>query len=262
MSDAWLRALVALPFGLVIGSFMTVVAARVPAGESIVRPRSACPRCGTEIRARDNVPVLGWLLLRGRCHQCRERISIEYPLTELATAVLVSAAMYTFDRIWIGVMVAGLLAIMPAISIIDIRHKLIPNKITYPAAIGFAVYIAVARLFDGGVDPVSALLGLLAYGGSLFVLAFISRGMGMGDAKLGVVIGMVFGAIGMRYVGVAIGGAILLGGLGGIVALLVGLDRKSFIPFGPYMAAGAVVAAFWGTQIADWYLRTFAGASG
>ena len=207
MSDAWLRALLALPLGLAIGSFMTVVVARVPSGESVLHPRSKCPRCQAEIRNRDNVPVVGWLLLRGRCHSCGERISIEYPLTELATALLVSAAMYVNERIWVGIMVAALLALMPAISAIDIRHKMIPNKITYPAAAGFAVYIVVARLFDGGTDPVRALLGLLAYGGSLFVLAMISRGMGVGDAKLGVVIGMVFGAIGLRFVGVAAGAA-------------------------------------------------------
>ena len=261
MSDAWLRALVALPFGLAIGSFMTVVIARVPAGESVLHPRSRCPRCGAEIRNRDNIPVLGWALLRGRCRECGERISVSYPLTELGTTLLVCAAMYTYERVWVGVMVAALMAIMPAISIIDIRHKLIPNKITYPAAIGFAVYIVAATLFDGGTNLVGAGLGLLLYGGSLLILAFISRGMGMGDAKLGVVIGMVFGAIGLRYVGVAVAGAILFGGIGGIAALLIGRDRKSSIPFGPYMAAGAVIAAFWGQQIADWYLRTFAGVS-
>jgi leader peptidase (prepilin peptidase)/N-methyltransferase len=169
--------------------------------------------------------------------------------------------MYTYERIWVGVMLAAMLALMPAISVIDIRHKMIPNKITYPATVGFAIYIVLARLFDDGTDPVRALLGMLAYGGGLFLLALISRGMGIGDAKLAVVIGLVFGAIGLRFVAVAAAAAIVLGGVGGIVALLMGRDRKSAIPFGPYMAAGAVVAAFWGQQIADWYLRTFTGSS-
>jgi leader peptidase (prepilin peptidase)/N-methyltransferase len=240
---------------------MTVVIARVPAGGSVLHPRSKCPRCGTEIRSRDNIPILGWLLLRGRCRACGEPISVEYPLTELVTAVLVSAAAYTFDRIWVAVMIAALLALMPAISIIDFRHKLIPNRITYPAAATFAVYIVVARLFDGGTDPARALWGLLLYGGGLFLLALISRGMGMGDAKLAVVIGMVFGSIGLRYVAVAAAAAIALGGIGGIVALAIWRDRKAKIPFGPYMAAGAVVAAFWGSQLADWYLRTFTGTA-
>ena len=257
VSDAWLRALVSLPFGLAIGSFMTVVVARVPAHESILSPRSKCPRCGAEIRNRDNVPVLGWVLLRGRCHACGERISVLYPLIEVATALLVAGALFTYDRIWLGVMVAALLALMPAISTIDIRYKLIPNAITYPAAIGFAAYIVVARLFDGGTDPIRALLGMLAYGGGLFLLAMISRGMGMGDAKLAVVIGLVLGSIGLGVVGVAAGAAIVLGGVGGVVALVIGLGRKARIPFGPYMAAGAVVAGFWGPSIADWYLGAF-----
>ncbi len=257
LSDAWLRALVSLPVGLAIGSFMTVVIARVPSGESLVRPRSKCPRCEAEIGTRDNVPVLGWILLRGRCRRCGERISVVYPLIELATALLVAAAMFTYDRVWVGVMVAALMALMPAISVIDIRHKLIPNAITYPATIGFAAFILLAWLFDGGTDPVRAFLGMLAYGGGLFVLAMISRGMGMGDAKLAVVIGLVLGSIGLGIVGVAAGAAILFGGLGGVVALFLGLGRKARIPFGPYMAAGAIVAGFWGQQLADWYLRAF-----
>ncbi len=118
-------------------------------------------------------------------------------------------------------------------------------------------YVAVAWLFDGGTDPVRALAGALLYGGVLFVVAVISRGMGMGDVKLALVIGVVLGAVGLRFVGVAAAGAVLFGGVGGIVALIAGLDRKAMIPFGPYMAAGAVVAAFWGEPIAEWYLGAF-----
>jgi leader peptidase (prepilin peptidase)/N-methyltransferase len=256
MSEAWLRALVALPFGLAIGSFMTVVVARVPAGESLVRPRSRCPRCGTEVRNRDNVPVVSWLLLRGRCRSCGERISVMYPLLELSTAVLVSGAAAVYERPWIAVMVALFLALMPAITWIDIERRIIPNRITYPAFLAFAAYVLVAWLFDGGTDPVRALIGALLYGGGLFVVALISRGMGMGDVKLALVIGVVLGSIGLRFVGVAAAGAVVFGGIGGIVALAMGRNRKAMIPFGPYMAAGAVVAAFWGEPIADWYLRS------
>jgi leader peptidase (prepilin peptidase)/N-methyltransferase len=256
MSEAWLRALVALPFGLAIGSFMTVVVARVPAGESLVRPRSRCPRCGTEVRNRDNVPVVSWLLLRGRCRSCGERISVMYPLLELSTAVLVSGAAAVYERPWIAVMVALFLALMPAIAWIDIERRIIPNRITYPAFLAFAAYVLVAWLFDGGTDPVRALIGALLYGGGLFVVALISRGMGMGDVKLALVIGVVLGSIGLRFVGVAAAGAVVFGGIGGIVALAMGRNRKAMIPFGPYMAAGAVVAAFWGEPIADWYLRS------
>ena len=127
MTDAWLRALVALPFGLAIGSFMTVVVSRVPAGESVVRPRSRCPACGAEIANRDNVPVVSWVLLRGRCRACGERISASYPLLELTTEALVVAGAVVFERAWVAVMMAAFLALMPAISWIDIRHRIIPN---------------------------------------------------------------------------------------------------------------------------------------
>jgi leader peptidase (prepilin peptidase) / N-methyltransferase len=248
--------------GLVAGSFMTVVIERVPAGRSIVRPRSTCPTCGAEIRNRDNIPLLGWLLLGGKCRDCGQRISVVYPLTELATAALVVAtALRWRGHIWPIVILGALMALMPAISIIDIRYKKIPNKITYPAFVIFAVLVVLASLFDGGPKLIPALLGMALYGGGLFLLAIVSRGMGMGDAKLGFVIGLVLGSLGLRFVGVAAGGAILFGGIGGLVALIIGRSRKSTIPFGPYMAAGTVVAVLWGQQIADWYLRTF-GAAG
>ncbi|MEX0651504.1 MAG: A24 family peptidase, partial [Actinomycetota bacterium] len=126
-----------------------------------------------------------------------------------------------------------------------------------PALVGFSGYVVLAWLVDGGADPVRALAGALLYGGVLFVVAVISRGMGMGDVKLALVIGIALGAVGLRFVGVAAAGAVLFGGVGGIVALIAGLDRKAMIPFGPYMAAGAVVAAFWGEPIAEWYLGAF-----
>jgi leader peptidase (prepilin peptidase)/N-methyltransferase len=251
----WLRALVALPFGLALGSFMTVAVHRVPEGTSMVRPRSRCPHCGAEIRSRDNVPIVSWLLLRGRCRNCGERISFVYPLLEAATGVLVAAAVARYDRAWVGVIVALLLALMPALAIIDARHRIIPNRITYPALIGFAGLLLVARLFDGGVDPVRGLLGAAAYGGGLFVVAFVSGGMGMGDVKLAALIGLVIGSISLGAVAVAAGAAIIVGGVGAIVALLMGAGRKAMMPFGPSMAAGAIVASFWGPQLASAYLR-------
>lgn len=257
MDDAWVRALVALPFGVAIGSFMTVITDRVPAGESIVSPRSRCPGCGAAIANRDNIPVLSWLLLRGRCRSCGEPISATYPVIELTTALLVAGAMARFERIWIGVMVAALLALMPVLTLIDIRSRIIPNRITYPALVAFPVYVVIARLFDGGTDPLRALEGFLLYGGGLFFVALISRGMGFGDVKLAGLIGIVMGAIGLRYVGVAAAAAVVLGGLGGLLALALGRGRKGTIPFGPYLAAGAVVAAFFTEPIASWYLQRF-----
>ncbi len=257
MSDSWIRAIVVLPFGLAIGSFMTVVVDRVPKGESVVSPRSRCPSCGTEILARDNVPVLSWLLLRGRCRSCGERISAVYPLIELSTAACVVGAVATYDRLYMGIMVAALLALMPAISVIDIRLRIIPNRLMYPSLVAFPVAIVAGWLFDAGPDAPRALVGALLFGGGLLLIALVSRGMGMGDVKLAAVIGMVMGSIGLAYVGVAAAAAIVLGGLGGIAALLIGRGRKSAIPFGPYLAAGAVVAAFLGERLSSWYLHRF-----
>jgi leader peptidase (prepilin peptidase) / N-methyltransferase len=132
MSEVWLRALVALPFGLVLGSFMTVAVHRLPKGESVVSPRSRCPGCGAEIGARDNIPVLSWLLLRGRCRRCGEPISVEYPLIELATAGLVVLAAIRYSNPWQAVLVGGLLALMPGVALIDLRHRIIPNRLMYP----------------------------------------------------------------------------------------------------------------------------------
>jgi leader peptidase (prepilin peptidase)/N-methyltransferase len=256
---AWLPAIVAFPFGLALGSFMTVVTERVPAGVSVVSPRSRCPTCGAEIANKDNIPVLAWFLLRGRCRSCGSRISARYPLLELSTALLFSGAFLVYESLWVAIAVAFLLVLMPAIAAIDIQHRIIPNRLMYPALIAFPIYLTVAKLFGAPVDLVRMVLGFALYGGALFVVAIVSRGMGMGDVKLAALVGLVLGSLGLRYVGVAAGAAIVLGGVGAIVALLMGRGRRSAIPFGPYLAAGAVVSAFWGAPIADWYLRTFVG---
>jgi leader peptidase (prepilin peptidase)/N-methyltransferase len=257
VGDAWIRAIVALPFGLGVGSFMTVAVYRLPRGESVVRPRSKCPSCGAEIGARDNVPVLSWLLLRGRCRRCGERISVEYPLLELTTAVLVVLAAIRYPNPWQAGLVGGLLALMPGIVLIDLRHKIIPNRLTYPALLVFPLVIVLAWLVDDSVDPVKAAIGLVSYGGGIFVIASVSGGMGLGDVKLAAVIGLVLGSLGLRFVGVAAGVTIVLGGLGGLIALAMGRGRKGKIPYGPYLAAGVVVAALWGEPIASWYLGRF-----
>jgi leader peptidase (prepilin peptidase)/N-methyltransferase len=253
---AWLRAILAFPFGLALGSFMTVVVARVPAGESIVRPRSRCPNCGTEIANRDNIPVIGWLLLHGRCRTCGDRISARYPLLELSTALLFSGAFLVYESLWVAFAVACLLLLMPAIAVIDVEHRIIPNKLMYPALIAFPIYLVIARLAGAPVDLVRAAIGFVSYGGGLFVVALISRGMGMGDVKLAALIGVVLGALSLGQVGVAAGAAIVLGALVAIVALVRGAGRKGAIPFGPSLAGGAVIAALWGVQIADWYQRS------
>lgn len=251
-----LRVLVALPFGLAFGSFLTVVIHRAPAGESLVAPRSRCPSCGTQLRNVDNVPVVSWLLLRGRCRSCGTRISPVYPLIELATAALFVAAALCFDRVWPAVVVAPFLGLMAALAVIDWRHKIIPNRVVYPSLLAFPALLVAGALASGGIDLVRAGIGFLAYGGGLLLVAIASpRGMGMGDVKLAALIGLVLGSLGLAYVGVAAGLGILLGGVGAIVALLLGAGRKQKLPFGPFLAAGAILAAFLAPRIADAYLR-------
>jgi leader peptidase (prepilin peptidase) / N-methyltransferase len=257
VDEAWIRAVVALPFGLMVGSFMTVAVSRLPKGESVVRPRSRCPACGTEIAARDNIPVLSWLLLRGRCRNCGERISAEYPLLELVTAGLVVLAAVRYPNPWHDVLIGGLFALMPGIALIDLRHRKIYDRFTLPAMALFAAVILLAWLLGDAANPLKAALGLLLFGGGIFLVAEISGGMGFGDVKLAAVIGLVLGSLGLRFVGVSAGATIVLGGLGGLIALAMGRGMKSKIPYGPYLAAGAIVAGLWGDPLAAWYLDRF-----
>ena len=250
--------LVALFFvlGLLFGSFLTVVIARVPAGESVVRPRSRCPSCGTEIRAIENIPVVSWLWLRGRCRRCGVRISAEYPLTELATGGLFAAAAALVQPVYAAGVVAPFLGVMLAITVIDARHRVVPNRIVYPAVILFAAAIVVGDLLGDGVDALDGAIGLALYAVPLLLVAVVvPQGMGMGDVKLVALIGLVLGSLGLSYVGVAAGVGIIGGGIGALVALAVlGAGRRDQIPFGPFLAGGAVVATLAGPGIADAYL--------
>ncbi len=254
--DVALRVLIALPTGLAFGSFLTVAIRRAARGESLVRPRSRCPSCGTAIRAGDNVPVVSWLLLRGRCRACGARISVVYPLTELACGALFVAVALWFEAPWRAVLLAPFLGLLVAITVIDVRHHIIPNRLVYPALLLTATYVIVADLAGGGIDALRAAIGFLAYGGGMLVVALISpRGMGMGDVKLAALVGLTLGGLGLRFVGVAAGTAILVGGVAAIVALLAGASRKTALPFGPAIAVGAGIAVFAAPAVADVYLR-------
>ena len=243
-------------FGLLIGSFLTVVVHRVPRQEGIARGRSKCPSCGTEISGRDNIPVVSWIILRGRCRSCGERISPEYPLTEAITAGLFVLAAVLLEPLHVAIAGAAFLALMLAIALIDARHRIVPNKLVYPALVVFAVAIGVGDLLDGGVSFTSALIGLVAYSLPLFLVALIvPGGLGMGDVKLTALIGLVLGALGLSLVAVAAGVGILAGGLGALTAMAVlRYGRKQQMPFGPFLAFGAAVALMVGPSIARVYL--------
>jgi leader peptidase (prepilin peptidase)/N-methyltransferase len=251
-----LRAAVFGVFGLAIGSFLTVVTHRVPRKETVVTGRSKCPSCGATIRARDNVPLFSYLLLRGRCRSCGARISPAYPLTELATGLLAAGAALRYRSLFVAALVAAFLAVLLALALIDARHRVLPNRIVYPAVLAFGAAIVAGDVGGGGVDLVTAALGFLAFGGTLLLIALISpRGMGMGDVKLGFLIGLVLGSLALSSVAVAAGLAVLAGGVAALAALARGRSRKSAIPFGPFLAAGAAAAAFVGPQLAHAYLR-------
>jgi leader peptidase (prepilin peptidase)/N-methyltransferase len=214
-----------------------------------------CPVCGTVIRARDNIPVVSWLLLRGRCRGCHARISPVYPLTELATGMLFVGASVVYDNLGVAMLMAAFFAVLVAVSEIDLRERIIPNRIVYAAAPAAAVAILAIDLAGGGLNLSRALLGTAIFGGGLLVIALIApRGMGMGDVKLAALIGLVVGSVALSRVAVAAGVAILLGGVAAVIALLLGRGRKTALPFGPFLAAGAAVAVLAGAQIARAYL--------
>jgi leader peptidase (prepilin peptidase) / N-methyltransferase len=244
-------AAVAGAFGATIGSFLNVVAYRLPRRESLVRPGSRCPGCETAIKTYDNVPVLGWLWLRGRCRSCRIPISPRYPIVEALTAALAAAVVLTKHSAAGVVLGLVLVAVLVPIALIDFEHRIIPNKITLPAAIA-AVAIGVALDLKG--VPEQLIAGAAAGG---FLLAFAlayPRGMGMGDVKLAAVLGLFLG----RSVAVAILVAVLTATLvGAVVMARLGVEkgRKTALPFGPFLAFGGVVGLLAGRAIMHWYLH-------
>ena len=251
-----MTAFVAAVVGLAFGSFTTVLVHRVPERRSVVVPRSACPSCGALIRPLDNVPLASYLLLRGHCRSCGTPIGLQYPLLEASSALLFVAAVIVFKTPVVALVVGPFLALMLGIALIDWRHRIIPNRIIYPALAVYVVGIAAVEVMAGHLSIVRALLALLAYGGTLFAIAVASRGgMGMGDVKLGAFIGLVLGALGWRYVGVAALVAALAGGIGAVALLAAGRGRKQAVPFGPYLAGGAVVSALAAPQFSALYLR-------
>ena len=241
--------------GLAFGSFLTVVVTRAPHHQSVVTGRSHCPSCQATIMARDNVPVLSYVLLKGRCRHCAERISPEYPLTEIATAVLFALSSLAFPDAFVAALMALFLGILLAVTLTDVHHRLIPNAIMYPSLALFLLALVAGRALGRDIDLGGAAIGFGACGAGTLAVAVISpRGLGMGDVKLAALIGMVLGSRGLDHIAVALGLAVLAGGIGGIVALAAGRSRSSTMPFGPYLAAGGLLATFWSGPIARIYL--------
>jgi leader peptidase (prepilin peptidase) / N-methyltransferase len=250
-----LAAAAAIAFlgGLLAGSFVTVVAHRVPRGESIVGPRSRCPACGTQIAAYDNVPVFSWLALRGRARCCGASISPRYPSAELVLGVLYAITVLV---LWDdpGEVALGLIFVttLAAITLTDLERRIIPNQILVVATV---LGVAIAA----GTDPGSLPARVIAAAGAgclLFLVALAyPQGMGMGDVKLAAVMGLFLG----RNIAPAILVALLTGSIVGLamIARHGAAARKQAIPFGPFLAVGGVAGLLAGNEIVDWYLGTF-----
>jgi leader peptidase (prepilin peptidase)/N-methyltransferase len=246
--DFALAAAVFAP-GLALGSFLNVVAARVPLRRSIVRPPSACMSCGESIRWYDNLPLLSYAVLRGRCRHCRVRIPFVYPVVELVTALLLAGCVLAFGLSVEAAVAAFFCAVLVAVSAIDLEHRIIPNRIVLPAT----VVVLVANTARD-LTPEWALAALGA-SGFLFAAALIyPAGMGMGDVKLALLMGAALG----RTVSVALMVGMLAALIPGLVLMARhgAKARKMGIPFGPFLALGSVVALFWGAEILDAYFAT------
>jgi leader peptidase (prepilin peptidase) / N-methyltransferase len=239
--------------GMITGSFVGVVAHRVPRGRSIVGPRSECPSCGAEIAAYDNVPVLSWLVLGGHCRNCHARIPARYPLIELAVGIAFAAtALVLYDdpaELALGLVFVSVLA---AITLTDLERRVIPNAILLG---GSVIGLGIVAATDPSSLPERA---AAAAGGGAFLLLFAliyPRGMGMGDVKLAAVMGLFLGAsvVPALFVGIALGA---LAGLG-LILRYGSAARKHAVPFGPFLAIGGVVGLLAGSQMIDAYLNAF-----
>jgi leader peptidase (prepilin peptidase)/N-methyltransferase len=245
--------------GLLVGSFLNVVIARVPEGESVVSPRSRCPRCGTEISSRDNIPVVSWLLLRARCRHCGEPISARYPVVELGHALLWLVMLWNFGWTWELPPYLYLASVGLALAAIDLDTKRLPNALTLPSYVVLGLLFLVPALVDGDWSAyLRAWLAAAALFGFYFLLAVVyPSGMGFGDVKLAGVLGLALGWLGWGEL--VVGGFLgfLLGALiGGGLMLVRKAGRKSKIPFGPFMLLGALLAILWGGQLWGSYVDT------
>ncbi len=250
----WFLTVAAFVFGLLIGSFLNACAYRVPRGISIAHGRSFCPHCHTQIQARDNIPLVSWLLLRGHCRACGAPISARYPVVEALTAVLF-AAMAVHDG-WTWVLVPNLIfiAVLVLVADIDLAERIIPDVVVLPAAaVGLVLMIAIepSHWLEWVVAGLAA-AGFLLAASLIYERVRKVEGMGMGDVKLALCMGVYLGSA----VVPAMFLAFVIGAVVGIVVILHGGSAKSAIPFGPFLAAGSIIALFVGQPLVEGYLHT------
>ena len=254
MTPNLIYPLFAFVFGMVVGSFLNVCICRMPKDESIVSPPSHCPHCSYQIRWYDNIPVVSYLLLRGKCRGCGARISIQYPLVELLNGVLTLLLFLHFGPTLAFAALLLFCSALVVITFIDIEHQIIPDEISLPGIVlGF-----VLSFFLKGHTWLNSLLGILAGGGSLLLVAYSyqrltgKEGMGGGDIKL---LAMMGAFLGWKAVPFIIFTGSLIGSVIGVsIMLFQKKDSKMAIPFGPYLAFGAVLYIFYGKPLIRWYL--------
>ncbi len=240
--------------GLSIGSFLNVVIYRLPRNQSIVFPGSACPHCGNAIRWYDNIPLLGWIRLKGRCRCCRKPIALQYPMVELLGAAAAVAALWKFGLTLTGGVSFIFLCLLISITFIDLAYQIIPDRITLPAM----ALALLASPFLANFSLFQALLGLVAGGGTLWAIATLHtrltgvEGIGGGDIKLMGLVGALTGWPGALFT--LFGGAVM-GAVVGVTLLVVqGKNMRTAIPFGPFLSVAAALYLFYGNTLINWYL--------
>jgi leader peptidase (prepilin peptidase)/N-methyltransferase len=259
VTHLWLYAAVFL-FGLLVGSFLNVCAYRLPRKQSVVWPASHCPHCATSIKVYDNLPVLSYLLLKGQCRTCRTPISARYPIVEMGNAVGYMLIVWHFGLEWSSVVYATLFSALLVITCIDCSHQIIPDRITLPGImVGF-----VSASIILPVGWLNSLLGILMGGGLLWLLAWVSpyifgkEGMGGGDIKF---LAMIGAFLGWKPTLLTILVGAVFGSIVGLCLILLQVIRRDqYLPFGPFLALGAVVSMFFHREILNWYVSLLIGS--